>query len=68
MLAARDRTHVAKLDKADRAHRAALRSGKDAKRLLRTRVTALERDLRGLRSVADRLRQARAAVRAALKV
>ena len=71
-LAARDRTHCAELDKADRAHRAAhraaLKGAKDTERLLRACATALERDLSGLRSEADRLSQARAAVRAASKV
>ena len=71
-LAARDRAHCADLDKADTAHRAAhraaLKGAKDAERLLRAHVAALERDLLGLRSEADRLSQARAAVRAASKV
>ena len=65
-LTARDRTHRVELSKADLAHRAALRSGKDAERLLRARVRTLQGDLRGLRSEADRLSQARAQLSAPL--
>ena len=67
-LADRERAHRVEQAKAERAHRAALKGAKDNERLLRAHVAALEDELHGLRSEADRLSQARAAVRAALKV